>query len=61
MYKLREDDSKWFNRHKNRMDSLGKEKKRKRSKQQSKYRMKRKIRLEVSYRGANTTETSEDE
>ncbi len=40
MHKLCDDDTEWFNRHRNNMNSLGLEKKRKRSEQQSKYRMK---------------------
>ncbi len=61
MHKLRDDDNEWIDRHKNRMDSLGKERKRKRSAQQSKYRMKGKRRLETNYRGADSTETSDGE
>ncbi len=61
MHKLCDDDSGRFNRLKNPMDFLRKEKKWKRSEQQSEYDMKRKRRQEVSYRGANPTKRSEDE
>ncbi len=61
MRKLRDDDSDRFIRLKNPMNSLRKEKKRKWLEQQSEYRIKRKRRQEVSYQGANTTESSEDE
>ena len=61
MDELRDDDSERFNRLKNSMNSLRKEKKRKRLDQQSEYRMKGKRRQEVSYQGADTTERSEDE
>ncbi len=49
MHKQRDDDNEWFNWQKYRIDSLGKEKKRKRLEQQSKHDLKRQIRLEGIY------------
>ena len=59
LHSLKDVDGEWFTRHRNRLISIGATNKRKRAEAQSKYRKKRKLRLEIGYRGYNGE--SEDE
>ena len=59
IHKLRDDDSEWYNRYKNRLLHVGVMTKRKRAESQAKYRKKRKVRLQIGYRAANVATDDE--